>query len=67
MVCGNMCEAENRRKFTESPLKVLSCRSMLFHPPEFIPAESMEAEVPCMQELQGVPVPDGQFVVQGEH
>jgi hypothetical protein len=29
------------------PMKVLSCRSGLFNPPDFIPAEAMGTEVPC--------------------
>ncbi len=41
MVCGNMCEGTDDREFKEAPQKVLSCRSVLFHPLEFIPAEAM--------------------------
>ncbi len=33
VACGNMCEAEGGKKFTEPPLMVLSCKSTLFHPP----------------------------------
>ncbi len=29
-----------------TPVKVLSCRTMLFNPPEFIPAEAMGTELP---------------------
>jgi hypothetical protein len=46
MVCGNMCETEGRKKFMETRQMVHSCRSILFHPPEFIPAEAMGTELP---------------------
>jgi hypothetical protein len=49
-----------------TPVKVLSCRTVLFNPPEFIPAEAMWTELPCMPELQRMPVPHGQFNLQGE-
>ncbi len=45
VACGNMCEAEGGKKFTEPPLMVLSYKSTLFHPPEFIPGEAMGTEL----------------------
>jgi hypothetical protein len=40
-----MCEGTDDREFKEAPQKVLSCRSVLFHPLEFIPAEAMGMEL----------------------
>jgi hypothetical protein len=44
--CGNMCEMGDKRKFAEATSKLLSCRSTLFHPAEFIPAKAMGTELP---------------------
>jgi hypothetical protein len=49
MVCGNMgsneLSGENPLRQSE-PQKVLSCRSVLFQPPEFIPVEALGKELP---------------------
>jgi hypothetical protein len=46
MVWGNMCVGADGKEFREVPQTVLSCRSVLFHPLEFIPAEAMGRELP---------------------
>jgi hypothetical protein len=46
MMCGNMCEGADDREFKEATQKVLSRRSVLFHPQEFITAEAMGTELP---------------------
>ncbi len=49
MVCRNMSSNEGTGggSLRQSvPQKVLSCRSVLFEPPEFIPAEAMGTELP---------------------
>ncbi len=46
VACSNMGEMKNKKKFVETTSKVLSCRSMLFHPPKFIPVEAMGTELP---------------------
>jgi hypothetical protein len=44
-VCGNMGKVESQKKFVETESKVFSCRSTLFQPPEFIPAEATRTEL----------------------
>jgi hypothetical protein len=46
MACGNMSEVGREKKHVETESRVLSCRSTLFHPREFIPAEAMWTELP---------------------
>jgi hypothetical protein len=66
VACRIMTRSEDQRVEGRSESKVLCCWSTLFNPPELIPPEAMGA-MPCLQELQGVSVPDGQSVVQREH
>jgi hypothetical protein len=40
-----MGKVESQKKFVETESKVFSCRSMLFQPPEFIPAEATGTEL----------------------
>jgi hypothetical protein len=51
MVCGNMAQPEEDRHGAvciprTGPLKVLSCKSTFFLPPEFITSEAMATELP---------------------
>jgi hypothetical protein len=46
VACGNMNKVAGLKVEGGSDLKVLSCRSTLFNPPEFIPAEAMGTELP---------------------
>ncbi len=41
---GNMSYLPSRQS---APMKVLSCRTVLFYPPEFIPAEAMGQKCPA--------------------
>jgi hypothetical protein len=46
VACGNMNKVAGLKVEEGSDLKVLSCRSTLFNPPEFMPAEAMGTELP---------------------
>jgi hypothetical protein len=46
MACGNMGGMVIEKGAEKLDLRVLSCRSTLFNPPEFIPAEAMGTELP---------------------
>jgi hypothetical protein len=46
VACGNMNRSEDHRVEGRPKTKVLSCRSMLFNPPEITPAEAMRTELP---------------------
>jgi hypothetical protein len=46
VACGDMNRAGGNGVEEKPESKVLSCRSMLFNPPEFIPAETMGTELP---------------------
>jgi hypothetical protein len=46
VACGNMGGMVVERGTEKPDLRVLSCRSTLFSPMEFIPAEAMGAELP---------------------
>ncbi len=46
IACGNMSYQLGYQDRARPSAKVLSCRSGLFNPPEFLPAEAMETEVP---------------------
>jgi hypothetical protein len=46
VACGNMGKLAGEKKAASTELKVLSCRSTLFHPPEFIRAEAMGKSSP---------------------
>jgi hypothetical protein len=41
-----MGKLAGEKKAVSTESKVLSCKSSLFHPPEFIPAEAMGTELP---------------------
>jgi hypothetical protein len=47
MAYGDMKREGASKRLESTALKVLSCRSSLFNPPEFIPAEAMGTEWPC--------------------
>jgi hypothetical protein len=71
MACGDIKQVEANRAQENSEPRVLSCCSTLFNPPEFIPArgygDRTATEMPSLQELQRMPVPYGQPVIQREH
>jgi hypothetical protein len=46
VACRNMNKSEGHRVEGRPKPKVLSCRSTLFNPPEFIPAEAISTELP---------------------
>jgi hypothetical protein len=46
VACGNMNKSEHHKVEGRHEPKVLHCRSMLFNPPEFIPAEAMGTDLP---------------------
>ncbi len=54
VACGNMNKLEGLRVEGRPEPKVLSCRSTLFNPPEFIPAGAMGTELPrrCPKECR---------------
>jgi hypothetical protein len=47
VACGNMNQESSNQICEKPAVKVLSCRSGLFNPPDFIPAEAMGTELPC--------------------
>ncbi len=47
MACGDMGRMMIEKGTEKPDLRVLSCRSMLFNLPKFIPAEAMGTELPC--------------------
>jgi hypothetical protein len=46
VACGDMNKVAGLKEVGDSDLRVLICRSTLFNPPEFIPAEAMGTELP---------------------
>jgi hypothetical protein len=46
LACGNMNKEFSNQRREGPAVKVLSCRSGLFNPPDFIPAEAMGTELP---------------------
>ncbi len=46
VACGDMNKVVGLKEAGHSDINVLSCRSTLFNPPEFIPAEVMGTELP---------------------
>jgi hypothetical protein len=46
MACGDMNQGSTAGMQKDLMLRVLRCRSSLFNPPEFIPAEAMGTELP---------------------